>query len=136
MTTETAPMAQILSESDVIAIRRTVRAAASEMGFGVTDTARIVTAASELARNAWLYAGSGSLQWRSLDFAGRPGIELTCEDHGPGIADVELAMQRGFSTSGGLGLGLPGVERLMDEMEIQSQLESGVRITVRKWLRS
>jgi len=126
---------QIRSDNDIVATRRTVRAVAQSLGFGITDVTRIVTATSELARNVVLYAGSGVMRWRELGMNGRVGVELTLEDNGPGIADIEQVMQEGYTTSGGLGLGLPGTKRLMDEFEIASEIGKGTRITVRKWRR-
>jgi serine/threonine-protein kinase RsbT len=135
MTNDHAGQVCIASEDDIITVRRTVRDVARAMGFGVTDVTRIVTAASELTRNIYLYAGSGVMYWRALDSAGTAGIELTFEDHGPGIADMKQAMEPGYSTRGGLGLGLPGAKRLMDEMIIQSEVGKGTAVTVRKWRR-
>lgn len=125
----------IKSESDIVAVRKTVRNEAIRLGFGITDATRIVTAASELARNIVLYAGSGIMGWRTLDVPEGTGIELTFSDDGPGISDVELAMQSGYSTSGGLGLGLPGAKRLMDDLQVSTEVGKGTAITVRKWLR-
>lgn len=119
----------------MITARRIVRDAATRLDFGPTDVTRIVTAASELARNIYQYAGFGVMRWRPIQRTTGSGIELTFEDHGPGIANVEQARQRGFSTSRGKGLGLPGAERLMDEMEIWSQVGIGTTVVVRKWLR-
>jgi serine/threonine-protein kinase RsbT len=123
----------INSESDIVTARKIVRDAAIAMGFGVTDVTRIVTAASELTRNVFRYAGSGVMHWRTVNAGGAVGLELTFEDHGPGIADVERAMEAGYTTKGGLGLGLPGAKRLMDDMEIESEVGKGTRVTVRKW---
>jgi serine/threonine-protein kinase RsbT len=125
----------IRSEHDIIAARRAVRDLATRLSFGVTDVTRIVTAASELARNIFLYAGAGAMRWSTLDQNCGGGIELTFEDSGPGIPDIELAMKPGYGTSRGLGLGLPGARRLMDEMEIHSEVGKGTTVTVRKWLR-
>ena len=125
----------IASEGDIVLARRTVRDAATAAGFGMTDVTRIVTAASELARNVFHYAGTGRMRWMHLDEDSGPGIEIVFEDHGPGIADVDQALQPGFSTGGGLGLGLPGVKRLMDELVIDSAVGGGTRIAARKWLR-
>ena len=124
----------ISEEVDIVAVRKAVRGASAAGGFGVTDVTRIVTSASELARNVYVYAGSGVLRWRLLNADGRSGIELTFEDQGPGIADVDQAMEVGYTTSGGLGMGLPGSKRLMGEMEVRSEVGSGTRVTVRKWL--
>ena len=126
----------IESESDVVGARRIVRDAAIQLGFSQTDVTRIVTAASELARNTFKYAGGGVMRCRGVENGSRSGLELQFEDHGPGIPDVSLAMENGYSTSGGLGLGLPGAKRLMDEMEIESQPGTLTVVTVRKWLRT
>lgn len=122
-------------ESDIIIVRKTVREAAVKLDFGLTDVTRIVTAASELARNVFLYAGSGVMKWRALGASNVTGMELTFEDHGPGIADLEQVMQDGYTTSRGLGLGLPGTKRLMDEMEITSRIGEGTTVVVKKWRR-
>lgn len=122
-------------ETDVVAARRTVREAATEIGFGPIDTTRIVTAASELARNTFKYGKGGLMYVRGLNNGESHGIELRFEDHGPGIADVSEALRAGFTTAGGLGMGLPGARRLMDEMEIHSEPGNGTTVTVKKWLR-
>lgn len=126
---------RIDSEPDIAVARRTVRDVASAVGFGVTETARIVTAASELSRNVHKYAGTGVMSWRIVHNDSRSGIELRFEDHGPGILDIDSALREGFSTGGGLGMGLPGTRRLMDEMEVQSSPGQGTKIVVRKWRR-
>ncbi len=126
---------RIASEGDIVLARRLVRDAATALGFGITDVARIVTASSELNRNSFRYAGSGVMRWRRLSRNARVGLELVFEDNGPGIPDVERALERGFTTSNGLGLGLPGAKRLMDEMVVQSETGKGTTIQVRKWLR-
>lgn len=123
------------SESDIVSVRKTIRDVATSLGFSVTDVTRIVTVTSELSRNIVCYAGSGTLRWRVLRHETATGLELTFEDHGPGIADIDQALQPGFSTSGGLGLGLPGSKRLMDDLEIQSEPGKGTIVLVRKWLR-
>jgi serine/threonine-protein kinase RsbT len=121
-------------EADVVVARRTVRDAATRTGFGVTDTTRIVTAASELARNIIKYAHEGEMFIRTIEQNG-PGIELEFSDRGPGIPDVDQAMAEGYSTTGGLGMGLPGARKLMDEMRIHSTVGRGTTIVVRKWRR-
>ena len=115
--------------------RKVVRNAATALGFGITDVTRIVTAASELTRNIYHYAGSGVMRWRTLSRDARVGLELIFEDSGPGIPDIDKAMEAGFSTGKGLGMGLPGAKRLMDEMTVQSQVGKGTTVEVRKWLR-
>ena len=127
---------RIDSESDLVTARKAVREAATALTFGITDVTRIVTSASELTRNIYRFAGSGFLRWRTLDRDGDVGIELTFEDRGPGIPNIEKALDVGYSTGGGPGLGLPGAKRLMDEMEIRSEVGKGTIVVVRKWLRS
>lgn len=126
---------RVESEGDIVTVRRKIRDSAKELGFGLTDVTRIVTAASELTRNITLYAGSGEVRWEAVSSSGTQGIELVFQDRGPGIPDIELAMEEGYTTSGGLGLGLPGAKRLMDEMEIETEVGRGTKITVRKWRR-
>lgn len=126
---------RIRSEGDIVTARRLVRSAATALGFGITDVTRIVTAASELSRNIFHYAGSGVMRWWSLSESGRVGLELSFEDEGPGIPDVEKALEAGYSTAKGLGLGLPGAKRLMDEIAIESRVGQGTTVRVRKWLR-
>lgn len=126
---------RINSEGDIVTVRKTVRNVVTKLGFGITDVTRIVTSASELARNVFTFAGTGAMRWRTRDTGNSIVIELTFEDHGPGIPDIEQAMQEGYSTIGGLGMGLPGAKRLMDEMEIQSEVNKGTTVVVRKWKR-
>ncbi len=123
------------SEGDIVTARRLIRNAAAALGFGITDVTRIVTAASELTRNIYQYAGSGIMRWRSFNDGVDVVLELTFEDSGPGISDLEKAMESGFSTGKGFGLGLPGAKRLMDEMIVQSEVGKGTTVTARKWLR-
>ena len=123
----------IQTEGDIVATRHTVRELAVEIGFGITDITRIVTAASELARNVYKYGGGGIVRWRRVASAERSGIELQFIDQGPGIADISKALEAGYSTGQGLGLGLPAAKRLMDELEIQSSPGQGTRVTLKKW---
>jgi len=126
---------RIETESDIVTARKHVREAAVAIGFSLTDVTRIVTAASELTRNVYHYAGCGDMRWRELDRGSSLGLELIFEDRGPGIADIGQAMQPGFSTGKGLGMGLPGAKRLMDEMTIDSAPGRGTIVRVRKWLK-
>lgn len=135
MSTNPRGTVPIRSENDIIAARLAVREAANELGFGVTDVARLVSAASELARNVVEYAGTGVMRYGAVEQNHNAGLELVFEDQGPGIADLELALTPGYSTSKGLGLGLPGAKRLTDEMEIHSEAGHGTTVTLRKWLR-
>src|ERR1700692_1519377 len=113
MGTEVSGELSIKTERDIVAARRTVRETAMQLGFGETDVTRIVTAASELARNIYKYAGEGVMRWRTIRVNSRAGLELQFVDRGPGIADIQQAFQEGYSTSRGMGMGLPGARRLM-----------------------
>jgi len=129
-------------ELDVALARQEGKRLAQALGFGPTDQACIATSISELATNLVFHAGGGTITLSTIVGAnpcdrptGRQGLEMLCEDSGPGIEDIELAMQDGYSTTGGLGGGLPGVKRLMDEFEIESQVGVGTRVVARTWLR-
>lgn len=125
----------IFSEQEIVTTRKQVRDLAKSMGFGVTDITRIVTAASELTRNIQQYAHAGGvMRWAFLEQKDRVGLELSFEDSGPGIDDLNLVMQEGYSSSRSLGMGLPGAKRLMDELEITSTLGQGTCVVVRKWM--
>jgi serine/threonine-protein kinase RsbT len=123
----------IQSAEDVVGIRQAVRQRAVELGFNLIDQTKIVTAASELARNTVQYGGGGQLTIEGVEDSGRRGLRLTFEDMGPGIQDVELALRDGFTTGGGLGLGLGGARRLVNEFYIQSRPGEGTRVTVVRW---
>ena len=125
----------INSEADIVTARKAVREAATRLGFSITDVTRIVTAASELSRNIYQFAGSGVMRLRILQAGSRTALELIFEDHGPGIPNIEQAMEAGFSTGKGLGLGLPGSKRLMDELTVKSHVGQGTIIETRKWRR-
>ncbi len=122
------------NDLDIVSARVEGRNMAKQLGFGVIDQARIATAISELARNLVLYANGGQVLLEEVHSQGRTGIQIVCSDQGPGIADLDLVMQDGYSTQRGLGMGLPGTRRLMDEFEIESQVGVGTTITIRKWL--
>jgi serine/threonine-protein kinase RsbT len=123
----------IHSDHDIVTARQEGRLLAKQAGFSDTNLTLIATAISELARNILLYAREGSLTLGIVENNGRSGITVVASDHGPGIADVARALEVGYSTSGSLGLGLPGVRRLMDEFEVESQIGRGTRVTARKW---
>ena len=133
MSTMEVAQLPILTERDIALSRQGIREAAVECGFGLTDVTRIVTAASELSRNIFLYAETGLVTWRLLS-GSRVGIEITFTDEGPGIDDLDKAMQPGYTSGRGMGMGLPGAKRLMDEMEVHSTPGVGTTIVVRKWL--
>lgn len=126
---------EILTEWDIVAARQLGRNVAKELGFGTVDQARITTAISELARNIYLYAGQGKIEIQRVTEKGLNGIMIIATDTGPGIPDVRKVMEDGFSTSGGLGAGLPGVKRLMDDFKIETILGEGTDIRATKWLR-
>jgi len=123
----------IASDLDIIRARQTGRTEASKLGFSSTDLTLIATAISELARNIVMYAKEGEMIVRLVRASERQGIVVIARDKGPGIPDVRQTLQDGYSTSRSLGLGLPGVRRLMDEFEIESQVGQGTIVTVKKW---
>jgi len=123
----------IHSERDIVLARQKGRALATELGFSIGNATLVSTAISELARNIVSYAGKGEILMRAARDSNRTGITIVASDNGPGIADLTLALRDGFSTSGSLGIGLPGARRLMDEFHIDSQPGRGTRITVTKW---
>lgn len=123
----------INSDQDIVAARQRGRALAAELGFSAVDSTLIATAISELARNIVSYAGTGEITLKAVQNSTQEGILIVAADEGPGIHDVRQALRDGFSTSGSLGLGLPGVRRLMDEFEITSQPGQGTRVEVKKW---
>ena len=130
---DTTVRVHLTSERDILAARHQARALAHDAGFALADLAIIATTISELGQNALRYAKGGDLDIEIVHDRGRRGIVIIASDRGPGIPDVELALRDGYSTSGSLGLGLPGVRRLMDEFEIASELGRGTRVIVKKW---
>jgi serine/threonine-protein kinase RsbT len=123
---------EVSSDADVVAAREKGRELSARLGFSSIDLTLIVTAISEVARNILLYAEKGEILLR-LEDDGHPGIVVVATDEGPGIPDVELAMRDSYSTGNGLGLGLPGARRLMDEFVIQSEVAKGTTIVMKKW---
>ncbi len=127
---ETMP---IRSEGDVVKVRQAVRQWAAGLGFSLVDQTKVVTAASELARNVLVHGGGGNARLETLLEGLRKGLRLTFEDQGPGIADIELALRDGYTTGGGLGLGLGGSKRLVNEFAIVSKVGEGTRVTITRW---
>ena len=123
----------VQTAEDVVAIRHAVRQRAVELGFNLVDQTKIVTAASELARNTVQYGGGGTVTIEAVEELGRRGLRLTFADSGPGIKDVELAMKDGYTTAGGLGLGLSGARRLSSDFHIDSTPGEGTRVTITRW---
>lgn len=123
----------IRTSEDVVGVRQLVRQRAVELGFNLVDQTKIVTAASELARNTLTYGGGGEVRVDGLEEGARRGLRLTFEDHGPGIPDIELAMKDGYTTGDGLGLGLSGARRLSNEFAIDSRVGEGTRVSIVRW---
>jgi serine/threonine-protein kinase RsbT len=118
---------------DVVRVRQAVRAWAVELGFNLVDQTKVVTAASELARNTIIHGGGGTVELESLTNGPRRGLRLTFADQGPGIADITQALKDGFTTGSGLGLGLGGAKRLSSEFEIRSQVGAGTTVRITRW---
>jgi serine/threonine-protein kinase RsbT len=123
----------IQSDLDIVTARSAARDMAKTLGFGSIDQARIATAVSELARNIFLYAESGQVTTRQVERNRRKGIEIEFQDKGPGISNIDQVMKDGYTTSRGMGMGLPGAKRLMDDFEITSTVGVGTTIICRKW---
>ncbi|WZP00416.1 ATP-binding protein [Isosphaeraceae bacterium EP7] len=128
--TETLP---IVAESDVVLVRHLVRKWASELSLSLVELTKVVTAASELARNVLVHGGGGRMRAEMLQEGLRRGLRLHFEDEGKGIADLELALRDGYTTGGGLGLGLGGSKRLVSDFQIVSRVGEGTRVTITKW---
>ena len=124
---------QVRTEQDIVHVRQAVRKMTQELAFSLVDQTKMVTAASELARNTATYGGGGTLRWEMLADGGKKGLRLTFEDHGPGIPDLSLAMTDGWTSGGGLGMGLTGAKRLVNEFEIESKVGEGTRVTIARW---
>jgi serine/threonine-protein kinase RsbT len=126
----------IRTDADVVTARQEARTMGAGLGFSSTDLTLLATAISEVARNITTYAGEGEVILRVLDEDGRRGIEVLATDQGPGIADVELAMQDGYTTGTGLGLGLPGTRRLVDDFDLRTRPGTGTTVRLVKWIRA
>lgn len=123
----------IRSQEDVVIVRQAVRAAAVEIGLSLIDQTKVVTAASELARNTLVHGGGGTARIEQLENSGRRGLRLSFEDRGPGIADIDRALSDGYSSGSGLGLGLGGAKRLSSEFSIRSELGKGTSVAITRW---
>lgn len=132
---EEAKAVPVATDSDVVTARSEGRVMAERLGFSATDLTIIATAISEVARNITSYAGRGEIHLQVVTSGQRRGIGVVAVDHGPGIPDLDLAMTDGYTTDSGMGLGLPGTRRLMDDFEIWSEVGAGTAVTLRKWLR-
>ena len=125
----------IHSEADIVTARERGRELAGQLDFSATEVTFITTAISEVARNIVNYAGRGEISFQLSNQNGKRGLVVSAVDEGPGIADISLALQDGYSTGGSLGLGLPGSKRMMDEFDLVSEIGKGTKVTMKKWLR-
>ena len=125
----------IATDQDVVRVRQLVRTFAVAVKLSLVDQTKLVTAASELARNTLVYGGGGTVEVERVDNGRRPGIKIVFADQGPGIVDLDLALTDGYTTGGGMGLGLSGARRLVDEFDINTAVGQGTSITVTKWCR-
>ena len=121
------------SEEDIVASRQKVRVLSQQLKFSLVDQTKMITAASELSRNTVVHGGGGQMRWELLDDGVRRGLRLHFEDEGPGIPDVKLALTDGWTSGGGMGLGLPGSKRLVHEFELQSAPGRGTRVSITRW---
>jgi serine/threonine-protein kinase RsbT len=133
MTVRSSGTHPILIEQDVVLARQLARKLAQECGMRLIDLTKLVTAVSELARNTMVYGGGGDMDWQILDENARTGLRLTFRDEGPGIADIKLAMTDGWTSGSGLGLGLTGARRLVEEFELDTAPGKGTRVTITRW---
>lgn len=135
MTTELAPAgtAPIRDERDIVQARAVVRTLTAQLKFSLVEQTKMITAASELARNTMVYGGGGEMRWETLTEGIRRGLRLHFEDHGPGIPDVEQALVDGWTTGSGLGMGLSGTRRLVNEFQIRTQVGEGTCVSITRW---
>jgi serine/threonine-protein kinase RsbT len=133
MQTSSSGELPLTNEHDIVLGRQAVRRMTQQQGFSLVDQTKMVTAASELARNALIYGGGGTLKWTLLSEGNRRGLRLAFEDHGPGIPNLDLALTDGWSSGTGLGLGLTGTRRLVNEFELESTVGVGTRVIITRW---
>jgi serine/threonine-protein kinase RsbT len=133
MTVSKPDTLEVRSSTDVVLIRQAVRNWTGDMGFSLVDQTKMITAASELARNLLDYGGGGRVLFELLQVANKRGLRLVFEDNGPGIADIPQALKDGYTSGKGMGLGLGGAKRLVNEFEIQSKVGEGTRVTITRW---
>jgi serine/threonine-protein kinase RsbT len=133
MTTLKSESMEVVAPADVVRLRQKVRAWTTELKFSLVDQTKMITASSELARNTLDHGGGGTCVMEIVSNGVRTGLRLTFEDHGPGIPDMDLALKDGYSTRGGMGLGLSGSKRLVNEFQIASKVGEGTRVCVVRW---
>ena len=125
--------APLRSDHDIVMARQQVRRLTQELKFSLVDQTKMVTAASELARNALIYGGGGRMEWEVLNVEGRMGLKLRFADDGPGIPNLDLALTDGWTSGNGLGMGLTGSKRLVNEFDIDTKVGAGTRVTIARW---
>jgi serine/threonine-protein kinase RsbT len=123
----------VQSEQNIVASRQMVRALCQQLKFSLVDLTKMVTAASELSRNTLIHGGGGRMRWEFVEKNGRNGLRLHFEDEGPGISDLAAALTDGYTTGNGMGLGLPGSKRLVNDFEIETEPGRGTRVSITKW---
>ena len=133
MSTETAGTLPLASEQNIVASRQLVRTLCLQLKFSLVDQTKMITAASELSRNTLVHGGGGRMRWEFLERNGKRGLQLHFEDEGPGIKDMGLALTDGWTSGGGMGLGLPGSKRLVNDFEIHSEPGLGTRVSITRW---
>jgi serine/threonine-protein kinase RsbT len=133
MTTQDAGRMPLRNEHDIMMARQAVRQIAQRLKFSLVDQTKLVTAASELARNAMVYGGGGDMDWEVVRNGSRSGLKLAFVDQGPGISDLSLALTDGWTSGGGLGLGLSGARRLVNDFELHSEAGAGTRVVITRW---
>ena len=131
--TPTSGESPLKSEQDIVLARQLVRKLSQEIGFSLVDQTKMVTAASELARNAYTYGRGGTMFWEKLNTNDRVGLKLLFADEGPGIPNMELAMTDGWTSGNGMGMGLTGAKRLVNDFSIDSKVGGGTRVTIARW---
>jgi serine/threonine-protein kinase RsbT len=133
MTATSSGESPLRSEHDIVLARQLVRKLTQELKFSLVDQTKMVTACSELARNAYTYGRGGTMRWEVLDSPGRSGLRLHFVDQGPGIPNMSLAMTDGWTSGNGLGMGLTGTKRLVNEFEIETKVGAGTRVSITRW---
>lgn len=133
MTHPESDLLSLVVEHDIVQARQTVRRLTQQVGFGIVDQTKMITAASELARNAVVYGRGGTMRWETLQEGARRGLRLHFIDQGPGIPDLALAMTDGWTSGSGMGLGLSGAKRLVNEFEVETAVGRGTRVTITRW---
>jgi serine/threonine-protein kinase RsbT len=133
LTTDTAGVLPLQSEHNIVASRQMVRTLCQALKFSLVDQTKMITAASELSRNTLIHGGGGQMRWTYVERDGRRGLRLDFEDQGPGIPDTVLAMTDGWTSGSGMGLGLPGSKRLVNDFELESKPGEGTRVSITKW---